>query len=240
MNIPMKLRKTFTWAKNICYKFIEWIADILLPKSKVIKKIEVMDIESLFQKIPRSDIIDNNKIKAMFTYKNSFCRQAIWEIKFRANPKIISSFSRLFYEFLVEELSELETFSNFKNPILVPIPSSKARLKEKGFNQCILIAKELEKIAEESNDKCFTVVTNLLLKNKDTPHQVSIKNRNKRLNNLHDSFSINKYEAKKHNLHGRPVIIIDDVITTGATMNEAFRTFKTAGVKKIIGFALAH
>lgn len=240
MNIPMKLRKTFLRLKNISYAFLECIANILIPKSEMVKKIEKMGTESLFEKIPKAITIDNDYTKAMFSYKNSLCRQAIWEIKFRANPKIISPFSQLLYEFIIDELSDLKVFSDFTDPILVPIPSSRARLKEKGFNQCTLIVKELKKIDDECDKKNFDIVTNLLIKNRDTQHQVAIKNRNKRLNNLVNSFEINKYEAKKHSLQDRCVIVIDDVITTGATMKEASRVLKKAGAKKVIGFALAH
>jgi predicted amidophosphoribosyltransferase len=62
-----------------------------------------------------------------------------------------------------------------------------------------------------------------------------LKNRNERLKNLKDCFSADEKKIKNRN-----IILIDDVITTGTTMNEASKTLKDAGAKKVIGFSLAH
>jgi competence protein ComFC len=138
----------------------------------------------------------------------------------------------------LEEISDLETFDGFKNIVLIPIPSSPERIREKGFNQCILLCQELMKIDTERNGKNFSLMENFLVKEKDTLHQARVSNRKERLNNLTNTFSV----TKKISIENLSFIIIDDVITTGATMNEAFRTLKDAGIspKKIRGYALAH
>jgi competence protein ComFC len=243
---------------------VEKTANILIPKEKAVKLLEDLGPDGLFQNIPRSDNFDfeTNKIKAIFNYKTALCRQAIWEIKYRANKKLIRDFSLLLYEFILEELCDLDTFDNFRRPILIPIPSSKSRTREKGFNQCILITRELMKIDRERQGNNFTILENYLIKEKDTQHQARVSNRKKRLENLKNTFSINEstwpdFEKLSERL-GTPLsgesyfktgptrmskysfIIIDDVITTGATMNEAFRALKSVGIKKIRGFALAH
>jgi predicted amidophosphoribosyltransferase len=140
----------------------------------------------LFEKIPRAENFDipADKIKAIFSYRNTLCRQAIWEIKYRANKKLIRDFSLLLYEFILDELTDLNTFSNFNKPILIPIPSSPARTREKGFNQCILITRELMRLDQERNGNNFTSLENFLIKEKDTEHQARVSNRKKRLQNL--------------------------------------------------------
>ena len=186
---------------------------------------------------------ETNKIKAIFNYKTPLCRQAIWEIKYRANKKLIHDFSLLLYEYILEELTDLENFNNFKNIILLPIPSSPKRTREKGFNQCILICQELIKIDEERNGKSFTVVKDFLIKKEDTVHQARVSNRKNRLKNLINTFSINEAARPDFGkLSEYSFLIIDDVITTGATMNEAFRALNAFGIppRKIRGFALAH
>ena len=237
------------------------IADFLIPKEKSIQLLESYGPDGLFENIPRAENFDfeTDKIKAIFNYKTALCRQAIWAVKFQANKKLIRDFSLLLYEYILEELGDLETFDNFSKPILIPIPSAPTRVREKGFNQCVLIARELIKIDKERNGNNFTLLENFLIKENDTEHQTKVSNRKKRLENLKNAFSINYLtwpDAKNNSLrltktnHSesflgvRPsdysFIIIDDVITTGATMNEAFRTLKSAGAKKIRGFALAH
>jgi competence protein ComFC len=217
------------------------LANFLIPKEEKVKLLEALGPDGLYNNIPRAENFDfeTDKIKAVFNYKTALCRQAIWEIKYRANKKLIRDFSLLLYEYILEELTDLETFNNFKNVILIPIPSSPVRTREKGFNQCILICQELIKIDHERKCKTFAMVKDFLIKKEDTVHQARVSNRKARLKNLIGTFSI------KQEINIPPnssYIIIDDVITTGATMNEAFRTLKEAGVpaSKIRGFALAH
>lgn len=244
--------------------------DILLPKEGKVRLLEELGADGLFGKIPPAENFDlpaqagfdTSKIKAIFNYKTALCRQAIWEIKYRANKKLIRDFSLLLYEYILEELGDLETFNNFKLPVLIPIPSSKSREREKGFNQCVLITRELIKIDRERNSNNFTSLENFLIKKEDTAHQARVSNRKMRLKNLINTFSINERAgASFRNCLGairfplsveafsgtRPLdsfsfIIIDDVITTGATMNEAFRALHSFGIPtaKIRGFALAH
>lgn len=247
------------------------ITDILMPKEKRVKLLEALGPDGLFENIPRSENFDlsrhkagfeTTKIKAIFNYKTVLCRQAIWEIKYRANKKLIRDFSLLLYEYILEDLSDLDTFENFKSPILLPIPSSRAREKEKGFNQCKLIVRELLKIDQERNGNNFRLLENFLIKKVDTPHQTKVRNRKKRLENLKNTFSINesaRLDTKNNSLRltqtnhsesflgiqplvSPSFILIDDVITTGATMNEAFRALAVSGInpKKIRGYALAH
>ena len=136
----------------------------------------------------------------------------------------------------------------FKNIILIPIPSSPKRTREKGFNQCILICQELIKIDKERNGNTFTMVKDFLIKKEDTVHQARVSNRKSRLKNLIGTFSVSPSSDEEGanilmlGAVDHSFIIIDDVITTGATMNEAFRALKSAGIspRKIRGFALAH
>jgi predicted amidophosphoribosyltransferase len=262
--------RTINYLSRLLGKIIDIVADILIPKENQVKLLEELGPNGLFESIPRSDNFDlptqagfdTSKIKAIFNYKTVLCRQAIWEIKYRANNKLIRDFSLLLYEFILDELSDLDTFDNFKKPILIPIPSSPTRTREKGFNQCLLITRELIKIDKERKGNNFTSLENFLIKKIDTPHQARVSNRKKRLGNIKNTFSINESgwpDIRNNSLRLtktnhcesfsdiRPIklseysfIIIDDVITTGATMHEAFRTLKSVGIKKIRGFALAH
>lgn len=217
-------------------KILDQIANFLLPKEKLVKTLEQLGPNGLFEKIPRADNFDlpAEKMKALFSYRNDFCRQAIWEVKFRGNKKLIHDFGLLLYEFILEELEDLKTFHGFKNIILIPIPSSKSRQRERGFNQCVLLCEELVRLDKERGSDNFTLAKNLLVKKEETAHQSRTKNREQRFKNLQNTFTTSS------NLENYSYIIIDDVITTGATMGEAFRALKQSGAKKIIGFALAH
>ena len=124
-----------------------------------------------------------------------------------------------------EELIKLveERLVNFieKDYIITYIPIGKESLKMRGFNQCEYLAKEL---GLRNN---FTIL-NTLKRVKDSKIQKTLK-REERLKNIKGVFQvINKEEVK-----GKKFIILDDVITTGATLHEAERVLKEAGVVQI-------
>lgn len=210
----------------------EKIFSLILPKEDDTFLIENMSDEQILEEIPRANEIGNNKYKALFQYRNKISRKAIWEIKYCANKKIIQKFSKLLYEFIIDEISNNISFSNFNNPLLIPIPIGKNNLKERGYNQCELIINEIKKLDTE---KIFEYSFDSVYKIKNTLHQSKLKNRTKRLKNLDGCFY-----ADPKKIQGRNIIIIDDVITTGATMSEISKTLKKAGAKKVIGFALGH
>lgn len=211
--------------------FFEIIFSLILPKDAGVLEIESMSEVDIAEKIPRAPDCEGGKCKGLFHYKDPLARTAVWEIKYKGNKKIAEKFAKLLYEFIIEEISDDAMFANFTDPLLIPIPASRSTLKKRGFNQCELIVKEIGKISGEGN---FEIDCNVLKKIKDTPHQSKLKNRAERLENLKDSFGASE------KVKGRNIIVIDDVITTGATMREAMKTVRTAGAKKVIGFAIAH
>ncbi len=223
-------------------KMIEIVADILIPKEKSIINLENLSLPDLISKIPRAKDFDfeTDKIKSLLSYKNDLCRQIIWEIKYRGNKTLIHKFSLLLYDLILEEIEDLKTFKNFQNIILVPVPSSRSSQKEKGFNQCVLLVEELIKIDRERNQNNFSYIPNILNKKIDTTRQSKSKNKKERLHNLKNTFTVTWPSKEISDISNYSFILIDDVITTGATMNESFRALRQAGTKKIVGFSLTH
>jgi predicted amidophosphoribosyltransferase len=77
---------------------------------------------------------------------------------------------------------------------------------------------------------------NILIKPKDTEHQARIRHRTERLKNIVGSFVVQSPESVKN----RNIILIDDIVTTSATLNEAKKMLKSSGARKIIAFTVAH
>jgi len=117
-----------------------------------------------------------------------------------------------------------------KTFIFVPIPLSKNHKQTRGYNQ---VTKILENI---KSDK--VTIQNLLIKTRETKPQTEL-DRALRLKNLEGVFS---YKDTKMDLSEQHIILIDDVITTGATMKEAYKTLKPNLPKNstITCLALAH
>ncbi len=118
--------------------------------------------------------------------------------------------------------------SLFQNSIIVPVPLHKQRQFDRGFNQ----SEQLSLILAQ---KFQIPAKSLLIKIKDTEPQSSL-NREKRLLNIRGVFA----PAKDAKLSGANIILIDDITTTGATMEEAAKTLKKSGAKSVFGLALAH
>ena len=169
----------------------------------------------------------------LFDYRHPPIKKAIWLLKYKGKKGLANIFAEVMHGAILEELSELSVMENFHEPLLIPIPLAQKRERERGFNQALLIC---EKLIELDNTRTFKLEPNLLIKPKDTEHQARIEDRQKRLKNIIGSFSVKNPEKIK----GRNIIIIDDVSTTGATLNEARKTLKQAGAKKIIAFTVAH
>lgn len=189
--------------------------------------------EVCLRSFPPAERETESWIYPIFDYRHPPVRQAISLLKYKNKRKIADILAEAIYDHLIEELAELSTMRNFNSAILIPIPIEKSRLKERGFNQSILIGKALTKLDQNQN---FILNSDILIKVKDTDHQARLKNRKNRLQNIVGVFSINpNIDIKNKN-----IILLDDVTTTGATLAEAKRVLKLAGARKIIAFTVAH
>ncbi len=189
---------------------------------------------SIGRELPKSLIL--------FEYSSPVVRKAIWEIKFRGNRKIARLIATILYDELLEKLSEEKMFggSSLRElPLLLPIPISGKRFRERGWNQCEIIADEMARLdappAGEAGRKNFEVRKNILVKNKNTTDQVG-KGRSERLKNIKNTFYVKDEKLVKD----RFIIVLDDVVTTGATIEEAGRALSVCGAKRILFLAIAH
>ena len=182
--------------------------------------------------VSRNGTIDKD-IVSMFDYRDPVMRRAIWLLKYNGHRTIAEDLGRMLYEYLLDDLSERQTLSHFTRPILIPIPSAKKRMRSRGFNQALLLARAIKRCDTEN---ALTLVTDAIKKIRHTTPQAKIKNKAARLKNLHNAFAVTKPEL----IRGRNIILIDDVATTGATISEAKKVLKAAGARKVIGATVAH
>lgn len=211
----------------------ERFLETLFPLSPQVKKITVSSSEQLLKEIPPAENISEKNFIAILSYRHPLTRTAIWEMKYRGHKGITRRMAQITYDYLLAEISDSEIWQNFTDPIIVPIPVSSKRLSERGFNQVERLVKEISKI---DNGRNFKIDCKSLQKVINTESQSHTVSRSERLKNLNGCFAI----KNNSNLVGRNIILIDDVITTGATMKEAKKVLKEAGAKKIVCLAIAH
>lgn len=174
--------------------------------------------------LPRTG--QQGQIITALNYHDPKVKRAIWLLKYGGTYSLATTLAQLLYQQLIAS-----NFPSTTSWLVVPIPLSQQRRKKRGYNQSEKIAQELVKI----NPTYFTLATGVLEKVKDTPSQVSIKNRAARLANLRDAFAVSKPEK----IRGQHILIVDDVITTGATTSEIKKVLEQADAKAIIIAAIA-
>ncbi len=185
------------------------------------------------KEIPEARTLPDTHTYAVFAYQNKVIKKALWELKYKRRTIIAKQCARVLYDRMLEELSDMRTFYDFTDPVLVPIPLSAKRLRERGFNQSELIAREIH---QRDGGRVLAMDADILHKTKDTQSQMSIKNKARRAENIKGCFAV----ADQSRVKGKNIILIDDITTTGATLKEARRVLLEAGARKVIAFTVAH
>jgi ComF family protein len=209
---------------------VKRILDILLPQEEALASLLRLSAGDMRRLLPKAKIVSEPDAYNLFDYGNKAVRKIVWSIKYKANPEIISRLAAYLYEEMLATAEDEALWNGIEKIIVAPIPSNKQRRREKGFNQCELLAKAIEKNADKD---FFDFKYDLLQKIKDTPKQAEL-HRKERLLNVKNSMSSSPLPPDP------TVFVIDDVYTTGATFNEARRALLAAGAKKVYGFFVAH
>jgi ComF family protein len=145
----------------------------------------------------------------------------IARFKFQADPSLARALAHLMrHAPWVEPALDAAT-------LVVPMPLSPTRLRERGFNQALELARHLAPHKTHAHT---------LLRRGDSAHQVGAS-RQERLDHVRDAFWVAPERVSA--VRGQRVVLVDDVMTTGASMNEAARALRVAGAVHITGLVLA-
>ena len=117
-----------------------------------------------------------------------------------------------------------------ESDIVVPLPLHVSRMRERGFNQCELIARGVSAVTGRP------LRTDLLRRTRFTPSQTPLGHLERR-KNVQDAFGLRAHAP--HEIAGRSVLLVDDVVTTGATMRSCAGALHGAGVRAVIACAVA-
>ena len=165
-------------------------------------------------------------IYALDYAKNPQIKAAIKQLKYRFTQELAQYFGKL----IAEKIGEL-SMAKDRQIILIPVPLHKKRLNYRGFNQAEIIA---QAITDESQDNISII--NLLERVRHTSQQAKL-NKDARHENLKDAFSMNKncvHKYSPNNLY----CIVDDVCTTGSTLENCAEVLKENGFDKTYGLVI--
>ena len=162
-----------------------------------------------------------SSLYAVLGYKG-IIKRAIRDYKFHGQQR----YGKIFVELLYQYFKNMNLDKEYD--LVTMIPLSRKRWLERGYNQSELLAKSLaEKLGIEFKNNC-------VFKYRNNKAQSTTKGLAERRKNVKDV-----YIADSEKLIGRNIILIDDVYTTGNTMEECAKELKDKGAKNVLGIALA-
>jgi len=129
---------------------------------------------------------------------------------------------------MTQVISNEEIYRNCE--VIVPVPLHPTRIRERGYNQAELLGKEL------SVELNIPLISDALVRVRATPSQTKLSPE-ERIKNVKDAFAVNKRRAEL--INGKIVLLVDDVLTTGATLNECARTLLKGDIKEVLGIVSA-
>jgi ComF family protein len=128
-----------------------------------------------------------------------------------------------------EWLTKVIRQHNIQFDLIIPVPIHAKRYAQRGYNQSEIIGKV---VAHNFHKRCETKV---LIKTKNTVMQSTLKNED-RVKNILGAFSVRHTKR----IESKNILLIDDVYTTGATVNECARVLKKFGAEKVIVLTVAY
>lgn len=166
-----------------------------------------------------------NAQTGMLPYHDPRVTALIWELKYYANPYAVKLAGEILYEQLLTIAAE-----ELGIPLLIPVPMHQKRRRARGHNQTEVLCKHV--MCQVGS--AFHYMPQALERTVDTHPQQELE-RHVRLQNVRDSMKAPEPVA----IAGRVCVVIDDVTTTGATLEEARRALYNAGAARVYLLALA-
>ena len=147
-------------------------------------------------------------------------RQAIYQLKYRNLRALAVPLAKLLQDYLITNPVPAE--------ILVPVPLHRKRLRERGYNQSSLLARQLGKLAN------LPVADDCLIRQRHATPQARTATVEERQSNVTDAFA-----CRDHRLRDKQVLLIDDVSTSGATLDACAAALKASGATSVWGLVVA-
>lgn len=187
---------------------------------------DISDDDFLAKVAPRLVPATRPGTVALLSFGDASVRAAIHEAKYHGSERAFRMLGSALADYLLDADDIRATRLNLV--ALVPVPLGKERLTERGFNQVEEVAKRAVR------ELGIKIETGLLVRTRETVSQISLA-REKREENMRGAFKTTRRTDSAYTY-----IIIDDVITTGATLQSAINAMQDAGAEHIIPLALAH
>lgn len=196
---------------------------LLFPPRRSERMAATATIEMLAPKV--APVVLTNAVMALLPFRDPLVHALVVEMKYYGGTHATNLLATVLADYLLE-LSSEETALYQKQIRLVPLPLSGRRKRERGYNQA-------EALCRAVRIPHITVDTEVLRRIRHTERQTAL-HKEERKENMQGAFeALNPDPAHLY-------IVIDDVVTTGATLGEAVHALRGAGATEVRALALAH
>ncbi len=162
-------------------------------------------------------------ISALSSFKDPQMRAALHLCKYHNHPQAAGLLAALLSAWLASQTDSL---------VIIPVPLSRARLRQRGHNQVETVARQALR-----GEARHTVYTDVLYRTRNTSPQTTLR-KEQRMQNLAGAFEVRP--EKLIFLQEKHVILLDDVVTTGATLHSAYTALQSSRASSVQCVALAH
>jgi predicted amidophosphoribosyltransferase len=215
--------------------------DVIFPPRATDVLVRNVSFETLRQiSAPRIVRIENVPILTLLSYRLPLIQALVTEAKFERNRHAQALLGELLADYIKVSLM-LMLLAN-EMLIVVPLPLGKARRRQRGYNQ-------VEEVAKVAVGKLTTqglkveLAPDVLVRTRETASQTSL-GREARLQNMKGPFGVRggvkNAAAPAAQRHSRTYLLLDDVVTTGATLLSAHKALAQLSQNRIVVLALAH
>lgn len=211
--------------------FLARLLDLLFPprnSALIVRAAREEDLRACFD--PRATERCAPRAVALSRFRTPLLRALVHEAKFGNSGRA----QELLAALLAWHLAAMLESPPPGEVALVPIPLSAQRRRERGFNQCEVIARKALRRLDARARAAVALSPHLLSRIRDTEHQTALTRAGRRAN-VRGAFRANGVLDPR-----LTYIVLDDVLTTGATLQEAVDALKAAGAVRVLPLALAH
>jgi ComF family protein len=163
-------------------------------------------------------------IVSLGNYHDPIIKKIMWHIKNQPNHRASLIIAEAFARMIMNRPIDPNSW------ILVPIPITKKRFRERGYNQSLLLAQPLAYLFNLKKS------SRILIKIKHTKKQGTSKSRAERMENINGSFSVPYPQL----IVNKNIILIDDITTTGSTLIEARELLLASGASRVMAWTVAN
>jgi len=214
---------------SILYRGAEKTLSFLFPRRCLICGRDGKDLcLACIETLPETYGLHSGYIHSAFSYNDKKVRKLIRFFKYRKRKEVGEILAKMAFNAFSEDFAEAMLFKG--SVAIVPISMPKRRVYVRGYNHAEIIAGVFSKHSG-------LPVVQALKRTRSGKPQAHISSREERKENARGIFSVP--DARKKEIAGKTIFIVDDIVTTGSTIEDASRALKEAGAQNILAFTLA-